>query len=250
MDPKLTQYVVDSFSTENSLKKYTNDAKQGLWASEKLLVDEYFSKGSSVLDIGCGAGRTTVPLYDLGYKVTGVDITPKLIEIAQQNANETSKLINYQVGDATKLNYPNQFFDNVLFSFNGWSMIPSAEGRFEAAKEIFRVLKVGGHYIFCVHKRNFFGQELTWITQMIRLYILKPLGYKTKEMDYGDYYFRKDSETTYPIQQFVNFMNVEDVKKLHEQLGFKLELMKMRNEIAPEDEKLTSGDVMFFVFKK
>jgi SAM-dependent methyltransferase len=250
VEDQIKQRLIDSFSSEASIKKYQNDVEKGLWASEEILIQQFFPAESSVLDLGCGAGRTTLPLHEMGYVVTGVDITPKFIDLAKTRASEKNFQIDFRVGDACSLDFPDNSFDNVLFSFNGWSMIPTKESRLEAAKEIYRVLKPNGHYIFTAHKRTFFGQELIWITQFIRLYLLKPLGYKTLEKDFGDYYFTRDSETSYPISQFVSFMDVNEVKKLHEGLVFKTKLMKMRSEITKDDNSLTSGDVMFFVFQK
>jgi len=250
VEPIIKQRLIDSFSSENSVKKYVSDAEKGLWKSEEILINEYFQTNSTVLDLGCGAGRTSLPLQKKGYLVTGVDITPKFIEIAKTRALKENLPVEFKVGDACSLEFPDNSFDNVLFSFNGWSMIPTKEARLEAAKEIYRVLKPNGYYIFTAHKRTFFGQELIWITQFIRLYLLKPLGYKTLEKDFGDYYFTRDSETSYPISQFVSFMDVNEVKKIHEALGFSLKLMKMRSDITKEDNSLSSGDVMFFVFQK
>jgi ubiquinone/menaquinone biosynthesis C-methylase UbiE len=250
MNPQLTKHVIDSFSTENSVKKYTQDVKGGLWESEKILIERYFPTGSSILDLGCGVGRTTIPLHLLGYKITGTDVTPKFIKLAQELAQQKQLNITFEVEDATHLSFKDNSFDNALFSFNGWSMIPSKEGRLEAAKEIYRTLKPEGYFIFTFHKRQFFGQELVWTLQAIRLYVLKPLGYKTKELDFGDFYFNRDSETTYPIEQFVSFLSVKEVKEIMEGVGFKVEIMKMRSELTKEDAKLTSGDVMFCVCRK
>jgi len=250
VEPNTKQRLIDSFSSDNSVKKYLADAQQGLWKSEEILIKQFFPAGTSVLDLGCGVGRTSFPLNQMGYNVTAVDITPKFIELAKTRASENNLQIDFRVGDACSLEFPDNSFDNILFSFNGWSMIPTKEARLEAAKEIFRVLKPNGHYIFTSHKRTFFGQELIWITQFVRLYLLKPLGYKTLEKDFGDYYFTRDSETSYPVSQFVSFMDVNEVQKIHEDLGYTTKLMKMRSEITKEDEKLTSGDVMFFVFQK
>lgn len=247
MREDIKQYVIDSFSTDNSIKKYTADVKNGLWKSEEILIDKYFTKGSYILDLGCGVGRTTIPLYNKGYKVLGIDLTPKFIELAQSSTQEN---LHFEVGDATSLKYKDNTFDNVLFSFNGWSMIPTKEMRIEAAKEIYRVLKPNGYYIFSFHKRSIVGQELLWLIQLIKIKLLKPLGYKTKETDFGDFYFTKDSETTYPIAQFVSFLSPKEVQNIYTSIGFEIELMKMRSELCSEDNTLPSGDVMFFVCKK
>lgn len=57
-------------------------------------------QGSSVLDIGCGAG---VPvdkyLADEGFKVTGIDISKKQIELAKQNV----PVANFNVKDMQQL---------------------------------------------------------------------------------------------------------------------------------------------------
>ena len=39
----------------------------GLWESERLLMGRYVPQNGAVLDIGCGAGRTTFGLYEAGY---------------------------------------------------------------------------------------------------------------------------------------------------------------------------------------
>jgi SAM-dependent methyltransferase len=250
MDPIIKQQVIDSFSSENSVKKYTHDVEAGLWDSENILIDRYFAKGSSVLDLGCGVGRTTIPLFDKGYKVVGVDVTPTFIAGAKDVAARQNKQIDFRVGDATHLEFANNAFDNALFSFNGWTMIPTKEARLEAAREVYRVLKPGGCYIFTAHKRVIFGQELQWLIQLIKLNILKPLGYKTDEKDFGDFYFNRDAETTYPVPQFVNIPSVKEVVELYKNIGFELIYSKMRSEVTKKDDNLTSGDVMFFVFKK
>jgi len=72
---------LDKYRSEEMLEKYS---KYLLFPEEKYLIPKYFQKGSSVLDLACGAGRTTIPLYEAGYKVKGIDLSEVLIGAAQK----------------------------------------------------------------------------------------------------------------------------------------------------------------------
>jgi len=57
-------------------------ASVGLWPSEEILVLDYFADDARVLDLGCGAGRTTVALAEIGLPAVGIDISELMIEVA------------------------------------------------------------------------------------------------------------------------------------------------------------------------
>ena len=66
-------------------------------------------KDMSVLDLGCGTGITTRYIAELGAKVIGVDLSPKLIEFAKENsAHENAE---YFVGDITSFDLGEKTFD-------------------------------------------------------------------------------------------------------------------------------------------
>ena len=44
--------------------------------------------GARILDLACGKGRHSIYLNELGYEVTGVDLSPRSIEYARQFENE------------------------------------------------------------------------------------------------------------------------------------------------------------------
>jgi 2-polyprenyl-6-hydroxyphenyl methylase/3-demethylubiquinone-9 3-methyltransferase len=60
-------------------------------------------EGKAALDVGCGAGLLTEPLARLGARVTGIDASPEVIEVARKHAGQQGFSINYQVGDVQEL---------------------------------------------------------------------------------------------------------------------------------------------------
>lgn len=117
---------------------------------EKDLISRYFTKAKAkILDVGCGYGRTTKILDDMGFLVVGIDVVSAMINRAIFNDPE----IDYRLMSATKIGFPDDYFDYVLFSFNGLDFIYPQERRLEALKEIYRVLKPGGVFIMSTHNR-------------------------------------------------------------------------------------------------
>ena len=109
---ELKKLMIEEFSGENALKLYSKKSWEGLWLSEKHFFHKYFTKkGAKVLDLGCGTGRTTIPLHEMGFKVVGIDIVPAMIKSAKRIAKAQGLKINYQVGDATRLKFKDNTFD-------------------------------------------------------------------------------------------------------------------------------------------
>src|SRR5581483_6675791 len=59
--------------------------------------------GDLWLDVGCGAGHLAELAAGAGARVTGIDLSPRLIEVAQARAAAGGYEIDYRVGDAERL---------------------------------------------------------------------------------------------------------------------------------------------------
>ena len=59
--------------------------------------------GKTALDVGSGAGLLTEPLARLGAKVTGIDASPEVIEVARDHAGASGLDIDYRAGDVQQL---------------------------------------------------------------------------------------------------------------------------------------------------
>ena len=142
---KMDKLNLETFSTKQSVEKEYNVS--GLTNVENLLIKKYFKKKGKILDIGCGAGRTTVPLAKMGYDVVGIDYSKKMIGFAKKKYPN----ILFNVMNASELKYKESTFDYILFSFNGLDCIASESKRFQCIKEMRRVLKKGGILLFSTH---------------------------------------------------------------------------------------------------
>ena len=100
--------------------------------------------GQRVLDVACGTGVVSVTAARLGAKVTGLDLTPELLEHARENARIVGVPIDFHEGDVERLPFGDAAFDVVLSQF-GHIFAPRPE---VAIGEMLRVLKPGGTIAF------------------------------------------------------------------------------------------------------
>jgi SAM-dependent methyltransferase len=100
--------------------------------------------GQRVLDVGCGTGVVAITAALKGAKVSGLDLTPVLVERARKNAGVATVDVDFIEGDAEALPYPDDSFDVVLSQF-GHMFAPRPA---VVVREMLRVLKQGGHIAF------------------------------------------------------------------------------------------------------
>lgn len=145
---KKASTTTEYYSCDDIAEKYISNRDAGFTELERRVVEQYFTGAeSSVLDIGCGTGRTTTVFDQKGYDVIGVDLTRTLVE----RARSTFPNIDFLAGDACSLPFDDETFEYALFSYNGIDDIAPEEKRYEALREVRRVLKPGGVFSFSTH---------------------------------------------------------------------------------------------------
>lgn len=121
-------------------------------AVEQALIARGLTAGS-VLDVGCGTGRASLPLAQAGRQVTGVDNSQAMLAQYRRLAGEMD--VTLLEGDLARLDGPDQSFDNVvslnvLVHFPHWRQVLA---------EWQRVLRPGGRIVFDLHSRD----HLDWV---------------------------------------------------------------------------------------
>lgn len=99
-----------------------------------------------VLEVAVGTGRN-FPFYPNDIRLTGVDLSPEMLRIARQRADELGRTVGLEEGDAHQLSFPDASFDTVVCTFSLCN-IPDER---RAIAEMYRVLRPGGRLVLADH---------------------------------------------------------------------------------------------------
>lgn len=115
-------------------------ARQNVGMAEALCEAVDPRPGQRVLDVACGSGTAALVAERRYCEVTGLDYVPELIERAEARALANGQTVDFRVGDAQEMPFPDDSFDVVL-SVYGVQFAPDQE---RTARELLRVCKPGG----------------------------------------------------------------------------------------------------------
>lgn len=101
------------------------------------------------LEIAVGTGRN-LTFYPPDVRLTGIEFSPVMLEIARQRAKELGREIDLRLGDAAALEFIDASFDTVVSTLSLCS-IPDDR---QAVAEARRVLRPGGAFLLLEHVRS------------------------------------------------------------------------------------------------
>jgi SAM-dependent methyltransferase len=121
-------------------------ARGGLEVKPALLerVREHVSPGGRVLVVGSGAGTECIALARRGYRVTGIDFAPRMIDMARAAAADADVDVTLVRADVRSWRPEPSSLDLVLFTYDVYSFLPGSESRVRVLRGLRSALAAGG----------------------------------------------------------------------------------------------------------
>ena len=107
-----------------------------------------------ILEVACGTG-SNIPFFPVGSDITAVDLSPKMLEIARENATKHGLNVHLAVMDAEKLEFPDGSFDTVVSTLSTCTF----PNPLKALDEIKRVCRPNGLILLLEHGHS----NLPWL---------------------------------------------------------------------------------------
>ena len=209
-----------------------------------LLIPE---KNSLFLDLGCGSGRHSIELNKMGYKVDGIDLSTKSLEIAKPFENSRLKFIR---ADFRKLDFENKY-DFILNLFTSFGYFDKENEHAQVFKQIFKSLKNNGHFVidFLNTKKAVKNISKTNPQQTIHI---DNIEFRIKKTHDNNFIYKNieivDSGKKISFSEKVKIITLDKFLKYFDGLNIHLEYQFGDYKLSNFDEN--NSDRLILIFKK
>jgi 2-polyprenyl-3-methyl-5-hydroxy-6-metoxy-1,4-benzoquinol methylase len=150
------------------------------------ILDITKQRKGKVMEIGCGYGYLTLEMARNGMDVTGIDLSPRSIEIAKAFAKKAKKgknfgSLRYECGDIFAMDLGKNEYDSIVF-FGALHHMPNMD---IVLKKVKSALKDGGNLVFCEPMRGNFTRQSAEFAAILRVVLPTWVSYdkKLKDLD-------------------------------------------------------------------
>ena len=153
---------MNAVQVQNAYDEIADQYEKKIWFDQKILGvarlrKKLLSKATgNILEVACGTGQNFF-LFPSHSEITAVDLSPKMLEVARQNANHLGLSGNLAVMDAEHLEFPDGGFDTVASTLSTCTF----PNPIQALQEIKRVCKPNGKILLLEHGHS----QLPWLAR-------------------------------------------------------------------------------------
>ena len=150
MDTAIDRINLQTMRSSTVVAHYSRP--EALLAHERAALDHVADevRGGAILDIGVGGGRTVKALREVSEDYLGIDYSPEMVAACQARYPG----VRFEHADARRLSSVRDgSISLAVFSCNGISMV-GQDDRLAIVREVKRVLKPGGVFLFTTYNRN------------------------------------------------------------------------------------------------
>ena len=148
------------FNSEDYLKVYSHrDEAEAEKLIDLIAKNMNLEPKSSVLDMACGAGRHAIAFAKMGFNVTAVDLSQRLLSEAKKNAFNAEVNIDFVLSDIMDYKVSKKF-DLAVNLFTSIGYFEDDEENYAVLKKANNMLNEGGYFILDYFNKDFLMRNL------------------------------------------------------------------------------------------
>ena len=221
---------VDYFNRQDCTKRYvarracgkTGWADENSYRMKEKRIGDFLSRnplarGSRVLELGCGAGNTTLFIAEKGFDAYGVDAEAVAIEWAKEKMKASNTRATFSVGNIVDLDgFADNFFD---FVYDGETLhCIVGEDHKSCLANVFRILKPGGLFLAGA---NLINEELNEPIELEKGVRFDPRSQCLYHGDVAYYYLSRQQQFLEEVRQAsFQVLHIEKTPQIDEYASF------------------------------
>jgi SAM-dependent methyltransferase len=182
---------------------------------ENLINKLNIDKGATLLDLACGSGRHSLVLHEMGFDVTGLDLSPYSIEKARARAKDVS----FYTGDMRSFQIE-QKFDVVLNLFTSFGYFSDSSDNLQVLGRVRDHLKPSGRLI--IDYLNIYKVKDTLVPRESRL--IEGVTFEINRYIENNFIFKEIAVDNQGVKQIfqerVQGFDENDIRKMLRAEGF------------------------------
>lgn len=192
------------------------------------------NQGPAVLELGCGTGRILIPVAQAGIPITGIDISPNMLEVAKQKVKQLPLDIQGNI-ELVRMGIErfrlNKEFSLIICVFNTFMRVRSSAAKLGVLRRVYEHLRSGGLFINEVFIPSNVSKDRVYTTEFsidssTRLVKRERLCYDANRqlilVENRYRVIRPDEEKNYKCSFILHYVSAVEIKDMFEEAGLQI----------------------------